>query len=140
MGSGAMDGRRFWRVGVEVERMSRTRYWFNPETKEMQDHPYHPPEERIGLQLVTDSWYEGARAPDGTDIGSRTKHRNYLKATGLAVADDYKETWAKAEAVREAKRKGEHEPTNRALREKIEHSIYKVRNGYRPKLPKWEGD
>jgi hypothetical protein len=120
--------------------MSRTRWWFNPETKEMQDHPYRPPEERSGLQLITDAWYEGARAPDGTDIGSRTKHRNYLKATGLAVADDYKGVWAAAEKKREAIAKGEHEPTNRALREKIERSIAKAKAGYRPRLPRYDGD
>lgn len=59
-------------------------------------------------ELRTDSgalWgdrnYDGVRAPDGTDISSRTKHREYMRATGLTTTDDFKDTWAKAKQERE---------------------------------------
>lgn len=47
-----------------------------------------------------DSHYDGMRATDGTDISSRTKHREYMKANGLALASDFTETWASAEKRR----------------------------------------
>lgn len=51
--------------------------------------------------LWGDRSYEGMRAPDGTDISSRTKHREYMKAKGLTTADDFKDTWARAKVERE---------------------------------------
>lgn len=51
--------------------------------------------------LWGDRSYDGMRATDGTDISTRTKHREYMKANGLTTADDFKETWAKAQESRE---------------------------------------
>ena len=51
--------------------------------------------------LWGDRSYEGMRAPDGTDISSRTKHREYMKAKGLTTMDDFKDSWAKAKESRE---------------------------------------
>lgn len=51
--------------------------------------------------LWGDRHYAGATAPDGTDISTRSKHREYMKRTGLTTADDFKETWAKAQVERE---------------------------------------
>ena len=51
--------------------------------------------------LWGDSSYDGMRAPDGTDISSRTKHREYMRATGLTTTDDFSQTWAKAKQERE---------------------------------------
>jgi hypothetical protein len=51
--------------------------------------------------LWGDRSYDGLKAPDGTDISSRSKHREYMKATGLTTADDFKQTWAKAQVERE---------------------------------------
>ena len=45
--------------------------------------------------------YEGMHAPDGTDISSRTKHREYMKAKGLTTMDDFKDSWAQAKESRE---------------------------------------
>lgn len=64
-----------------------------------------PPEAR--LQLMTDGHYDGLRATDGTPINSRTKHRSYMQAKGLTVADDYKGEWAKKYEERQAYRRGE---------------------------------
>lgn len=50
--------------------------------------------------LASDRHYEGLRATDGTDISSREKHRAYMKANNLTTADDFKQSWAKAEESR----------------------------------------
>ncbi len=62
---------------------------------------YQAPMRTDSGALWGDSSYDGMRAPDGTDISSRTKHREYMKATGLTTMDDFKESWAKAKAERE---------------------------------------
>lgn len=46
--------------------------------------------------LAGDRHYDGLRAPDGTDISSRTKHREYMKRTGLTTVDDFKGVWDRA--------------------------------------------
>jgi hypothetical protein len=50
--------------------------------------------------LHGDRHYDGLRASDGTDISTRTKHREYMKRNGLTIADDFKGEWAKAERER----------------------------------------
>lgn len=57
--------------------------------------------------LAGDRHYIGLQAQDGADISSRSKHREYMKRHGLTMAEDYKETWAKAEKARDAYRRGE---------------------------------
>ena len=44
--------------------------------------------------LYGDRNYDGLKATDGTDISTRTKHKEYMKRNGLTIADDFKETWA----------------------------------------------
>jgi putative FmdB family regulatory protein len=56
--------------------------------------------------LAGDRHYDGMRAPDGTDISSRTKHREYMHRHGLTTADDFSGQWRKAEKERELLRKG----------------------------------
>jgi hypothetical protein len=64
--------------------------------------PDYQPELRTDSgALWGDRSYDGLRATDGTDISSRTKHRDYMKANGLATADDFKETWAKSQQQRD---------------------------------------
>jgi hypothetical protein len=84
--------------------MSRKRYI------QMREPPYELIEVTADYQpeLRTDSgalWgdrsYDGLKATDGTDISSRTKHREYMKANNLATVDDFKQTWAKAQQQRE---------------------------------------
>ena len=54
--------------------------------------------------LWSDRSYDGLKAPDGTDISSRTKHRAYMQSRGLTTIDDFKDTWANAEKARDAYR------------------------------------
>jgi hypothetical protein len=51
--------------------------------------------------LWNDRDYKDLKTSDGVDISSRAKHKEYMKRTGLTTMDDYKETWAKAQAKRE---------------------------------------
>jgi hypothetical protein len=51
--------------------------------------------------LWGDRSYDGLKATDGTDIGSRSKHREYMRANNLATADDFKGTWERAKKERE---------------------------------------
>jgi hypothetical protein len=56
--------------------------------------------------LAGDRHYDGMRATDGTDISTRTKHRDYMKRNGLTMTDDFKQTWKAAAEERTALRNG----------------------------------
>jgi len=62
---------------------------------------YQPQMNNDSGALWGDRSYDGMRATDGTDISSRSKHREYMKANNLATMDDFKDTWAQAQAQRE---------------------------------------
>lgn len=84
---------------------------------------YFPPSgwRAIDNILAGDRHYDGLRAPDGTDISTRSKHQAYMKANNVTVADDYKETWAKAKTEREAYYSGKKGTITKAdIRETIE--------------------
>lgn len=51
--------------------------------------------------------YDNLRATDGTDISSRTKRRDYMKARGVTDASDFAGEWARAAKEREAYAKAE---------------------------------
>ena len=74
--------------------------------------------------LWNDRSYEGLRADDGTDISSRTKHREYMKAAGVTTMDDFKDTWAKAKAERERY----YTEGGSFKRADIERAIYQLQN------------
>ena len=57
--------------------------------------------------LASDRIYEGLRATDGTDISTRAKHREYMRANNLTTVDDFKGTWAKQAREWEARMAGE---------------------------------
>jgi|SRR5262245_34014341 len=52
--------------------------------------------------LWGDAHYRDLRAPDGTPIDTRTKHRAYMRDRGLTTADDYTHEWRRAREEREA--------------------------------------
>lgn len=84
--------------------MAKRRYIQDLATGELievsQDH--QAPLRNDAGALWGDRHYDGARATDGTDISTRTKHREYMAAHGLTTVDDYKDSWAKAQAARES--------------------------------------
>lgn len=78
----------------------------------------------IANALAGDRHYDGLQATDGTPINSRTKHREYMKANGLTMADDFKQTWKDAAKEREAVRtmkKGDPE-----LRKEVAEQVYRA--------------
>ena len=83
--------------------MTRRRYIQDKNTLELIEitDGYQPEMRTDSGALWGDRSYDGMKAPDGTDISSRTKHREYMKATGLTTADDFKQTWATAKQERE---------------------------------------
>jgi hypothetical protein len=50
---------------------------------------YVPPEHATNAPIMVDRFYENTKSTDGIDIGSRRKHRQYMKDRGLAPADDF---------------------------------------------------
>jgi len=84
-----------------VLRMSRRRFVYrkNEETGAIESvevaQDYQSAPERSGSNFLVDRYMEGTRSPvDGSDIGSRAKRREHMKAHGLVDADDYKGQWA----------------------------------------------
>ncbi len=69
---------------------TRKRYWWNPDTKQIEELGARP-EPEVRTQLMLDGHYAGLQATDGTPIDSRGKHRAYMAANGLAMAADYTE-------------------------------------------------
>jgi len=67
---------------------------------EVDPHTYEPTM-RASNAMWGDRHYDGQRTQDGVDISTRTKHREYMRSRGLAMADDYRQTWARAAEQRE---------------------------------------
>jgi hypothetical protein len=112
--------------------MARKRYAYrlNEETGLAEavevDLDYRPP---ARVEISMDRHYENTAMTDGTDVGSRRKYNEYLKRTGMAPADDFKETWAKAAKEREAIAQGGHDSAER--RDQIGRTIYQLEKGRR---------
>lgn len=106
--------------------MTRRRYIQCRETGELIEvtNDYQPKLRTDSGALWGDRSYDGMKAPDGTDISSRTKHREYMKAHGVTTMDDFKDTWAKAQHRRENYVKG----GGSFSKADIERAIYQVQN------------
>jgi hypothetical protein len=82
--------------------MARRRFIQDPDTGDLIEvsSDYVPTPRDSQSVLWNDRHYDGMRAPDGADISSRSKHREYMRRTGLTTMDDFKDTWKRAEAKR----------------------------------------
>lgn len=89
--------------------------------QDLAEIPMDPPK-ALHASIVMDRFYENTCATDGTDIGSRRKHREYMKRHNLAIADDFKGEWAKAAKEREDffKTGGDH----KERREQLARALY----------------
>jgi hypothetical protein len=89
--------------------MTRTYYRQNPMTGEVERSPvpFTAVDERV--PVFTDLYMDGVRTVDGQDIGSRAKRRAHMERNGLADANDFAGTWAKARRELEALRSGQHD-------------------------------
>jgi hypothetical protein len=83
------------------------------------------PARRDGL-LYNDRIYDGLRADDGTDISSRTRHRDYMRENGLTTMDDFKEEWAKARQQRDEYFTGKRGTIKRSDIERAIHQLEKA--------------
>lgn len=63
------------------------------------------PEAKIHVQ--TDAGFDNLRAPDGTDLTSRSKWKRYMRENNLTLSADWKETWAAKDKERAAWKTGE---------------------------------
>ena len=104
-----------------------TRYRQDPVTLELVEITTDRAPDRLAgdAALWGDRGYDGMRTQDGADISSRTKHRQYLKETGLVTHDDYKGYFEKKGAERDAYHLGQQGSVKRA---DIERAIYEVQN------------
>ena len=106
--------------------MTRRRWIQDKDTGELVEvtEDYRAPTRIDSGALWGDRSYDGMRAPDGTDISSRTKHREYMKATGLTTADDFSGQWERSRSNREQY----YQQGGTFSREDIKRAIYQVQN------------
>lgn len=106
--------------------MTRKRYRQMPDLSlvEITDDDYTP-SIRGDAALWGDRGYDGMSTTDGRDISSRTKHRQYLKETGMVTFDDYQETFAKRQAERDAYHSGQRGSISRR---DIDYAIHQLKN------------
>ena len=68
----------------------------------------------LDAAVLAGRFYENVKSPiDGTDIGSRARHREHMKRHNVTTADDFGREWAKAEKDREQIRNGGYDSKGR---------------------------
>lgn len=103
----------------------RGRWVWDPDAKRLVDaSTYQPPPQAVNAPILAGRFYENTAAIDGTDIGSRAKHRRYMKEHGLTIASDYTNQWKRDEEKRKAAREG-HIPS-KTRREALERAMYRI--------------
>ncbi len=76
--------------------------------------------------LAGDRHYDGLRAHDGSDISSRTKHREYMRRNGLTMTSDFTNTWKETEKQREQLRTASFQDNE--LRKEVASQVYTAIN------------
>lgn len=76
------------------------------------------------LMVFGESHYDGMAATDGTPIDSKRKHRDYMKANGLAMTADFSGQWQKQAAQRA---NGPTPVERRERKEQIGRAAYRLR-------------
>lgn len=75
--------------------------WDAEQGKLVRAEDYVPPQHALEAPVMVDRFYEGLKATDGTDIGSRRKHRQYMKDNNLTTMDDFSDAYyAKQKAAK----------------------------------------
>lgn len=105
----------------------KRRYRYSLETKQMVEVGAEWTDAERRAQTPTEELtYGHLTATDGTPLDTRRKHREYLEHHGLALADDYKETWEKASQRRKDFYAGRH--AHEGLKEAIGRAVEQVRS------------
>lgn len=92
--------------------MSRSTWHWDPEQKKLVEGPGPRRSDGSGDGWrFSDRIYSGSpfKAPDGTVIDSKKKHREYMKRNNLATMDDFKGTWDAAAKRRADVFEGRHD-------------------------------
>ena len=73
-----------------TERGERGRFvWDEAQKKLVRAEDYVPLERAVNAPILSGRFYENTKATDGTDIGSRSKHRRYMSERGLTSSSDF---------------------------------------------------
>jgi hypothetical protein len=109
--------------------MAKRRFIWSPEDDCLVEvsADYEQPARNSDGTLWNDRHYDGLRATDGTDISSRTKHREYMKMNNLTTADDFTQSWAKAAEKRADFYQGK-KGSGSVTRTDIERAICEIQN------------
>jgi len=80
-----------------------TRYKYDEKAKKLVETSKERKADRTkgDRSLWNDTHYDGAKTTGGQDIGSRKKHRQYMKDNNLTTSDDYTNEWKAAAKERE---------------------------------------
>jgi hypothetical protein len=87
-----------------------------------------PMDVQTRVPVLGDLHYLDTRGPNGEDLSTRTKHREFMRASGLTTMDDYKTEWRKAAEKRSALLNNTDQPTKRERREAVERAMYFAHN------------
>jgi hypothetical protein len=108
-------------------KLERGRFRYNPETGQCEPLGSDWTDTERKAKTVTEEVVYGKlQATDGTDLSSRRKHRDYMKANNLSLATDFKEHWKKAERERERVLSGEADTKER--KEIIGRTLHELRS------------
>jgi hypothetical protein len=84
------------------------------------DIGWEPPVEAKNAPIMVDRFYENTKATDGADIGSRRKHKEYMKAHNVTNSGDFSPEWYAN------KRKEYEREYAKERRETLERAAYNV--------------
>lgn len=107
--------------------MSRRRFRFDVELQAMVEvgADYSGAESRAPV-ATEELLYGGLQSTEGVDISTRRRHREYMKANGYTIAEDYKGEWARASEERAKAFTPGAGYDSKARREDIGRTIYEL--------------
>lgn len=90
-------------------------------SQDLEEIPMEPPK-ALSAPIMSGRFYENTRATDGSDIGSRSRHREYMRKHGLTTADDFGSQWKKDKEARDRASVGDFDHKDR--RETLARATY----------------
>lgn len=104
------------------------RYFYRPDHPKaspngfvaQEDLGWEAPKEAKFAPIMVDRHYENMAATDGTDIGSRRKHQEYMKRNNLTVSADFSQSYY------ENVKKSEQRANEKDRREAVGRALYEV--------------
>lgn len=109
--------------------MARKSFVQDPDTGELVPKEEYVPKAHLNSHnlVIGDLHYDGLQATDGTNISTRTKHREYMKMKGLTTLDDYTGHFAR-EAERRARYFQGEKGTGAVRKDDIARAIHALEN------------